>query len=239
LKNSTLTASRIYSALSDASDPEKAAFYPHFFKTGKGEYGEGDRFLGVTVPKQRKIAKQHRDLPESEIVKLLESPYHECRLTGLFILVSQFERGDEIRRGQIVEFYLDHIEFINNWDLVDATAHKILGVYLEDKNRSLLIELSEKDHLWSQRISVIATLHFIKLDQYHDTLSLARTFLTHSHDLMHKAVGWMLREIGKRNVDALEGFLLDHYRVMPRTMLRYAIERLPEERRQMYLKGKL
>jgi len=231
------TASNVISTLKEDSDPEKAAFYPRFFKTGKGEYGEGDRFLGVTVPKQRRIAKQYRDLPEPEIVTLLKNPYHECRLTGLFVLVSQFERGNEIRRGQIVDLYLAHIKCVNNWDLVDATAHKILGAYLENRDRSLLSELAEKDHLWSQRISVIATLHFIKLNQYHDTLSLSRIFLKHPHDLMHKAVGWMLREIGKRNVDALEGFLLAHYHVMPRTMLRYAIERLPEERRQMYLKG--
>ena len=232
------SASHVLSALKSTADPEKAVFYPRFFKTGKGEYGEGDRFLGVTVQKQRKIAKQFHDLPEPDIIALLESPYHECRLTGLFVLTSQFERADESRRKQIVALYLANIEHINNWDLVDATAHKILGVYLANRDRSLLKELSEKDHLWSQRISIIATLHFIKLDDYHETLSLARTFLDHPHDLMHKAVGWMLREIGNRDRETEERFLRAHYREMPRTMLRYAIEKLPQTRRKKYLAAK-
>ena len=231
------------------ADPEKAAFFPRFFKAGPGEYAEGDRFLGVTVPKQRKLAKRYRELPRRSVRSLLRDPLHECRLTALLILVLQFERASRKPRGEttaakrateredIARFYLDHLEFVNNWDLVDSSAHKILGPWLEDRDRGLLDELAASGHLWSQRVSVIATLHFIKQGDFVDILRLARTLRDHEHDLIHKAVGWMLREVGERDLSAEERFLARHYQKMPRTMLRYAIEKFPEKRRKAYLRG--
>jgi len=231
------TASTVIEALRAQADPVKAAFFPRFFKTGKGEYGEGDTFLGVTVPKQRAIAKNHRLLPLNEIVKLLKSPIHECRLTGLFILTHQFQKGNQETQSEIVALYLKHVDFINNWDLVDATAHKIIGPYLENRDRELLYTLAATDHLWSQRIAVIATFHFIRLGQFQDTLQLAEFLMNHPHDLIHKAVGWMLREVAKRDMELVEAFLKAHYDQMPRVMLRYAIERFPKNLRKSYIRG--
>ena len=194
------TAAQVKTALRTFIRPEKAAFYPRFFKCGPGEYGEGDRFLGVTVPDQRKVARRFHDLPDSQVTKLLASAMHEHRLTGLLILVLQFERSkDDARRGAIVDLYLRNLDRVNNWDLVDASAHKILGAWLIDRDRSVLEELAASGDLWRQRISVIACLAFIKQEDFADILRLAELFLSHPHDLIHKAVGWMLREAGKRD----------------------------------------
>jgi len=231
------TAADVEGALRSQADPVKAAFFPRFFKTGKGEYGEGDEFLGVTVPKQRIIAGRFKDLSRDEIVALLYNPLHECRLTSLFILVRQYEKGNADVKTRVVELYVKHIDRVNNWDLVDATAHKIIGPHLENSDRNLLYTLAATDHLWSQRIAIVATYHFIRLGQFHDTLQLADILLEHPHDLIRKAVGWMLRELGKRNHDLLDSFLRERYDRMPRVMLRYAIERFPEDLRKSYLRG--
>ena len=226
------TAAAVKRALKAHIDPEKAAFYPKFFKTGKGQYGEGDKFLGVTVPHQRKVAKQFRHLADAEIRKLLDDKLHECRLTALLVMVEQFRRADAPRQEQIVALYFEKMDRINNWDLVDASAHKILGPYFIDRNRARLRRLSKSKQLWRQRIAVLTTLHFIKEKDFDDTLSFAEAMLDHPHDLIHKAVGWMLREIGKQHEPTLKAFLNQHAGNMPRTMLRYAIERLPEPQRK-------
>ena len=233
------TARDVREALRPFINPEKAAFFPRFFKTGPGEYGEGDKFIGVTVPHQRKVARQFRGLSESEVQKLLNDPIHEHRLTGILILVGQYEKAkrDEQLQQHIVDFYLANLDRVNNWDLVDSSAHKILGDWLLERDRRILYELADSGHLWRERVSVIACLPFIKSGDFEDILNLATHFLHHEHDLMHKGVGWMLREMGNIDEGPLHSFLRMHCRSMPRTMLRYAIEKLPEPQRQAYLKG--
>jgi len=236
------TATSVKNALKQHASPEKAEFFPRFFKSGKGEYGEGDKFLGVIVPRQREVAKTFRDLPFAQTKRLLQDSIHECRLTALLILVNQFERSkDEDRRGEIVEFYLANLDYVNNWDLVDSSAHKILGAWLLDRedDRYILDELAESEHLWRERVSVIACFAFIRRNDFDWILRLAEWFLDHEHDLIHKAVGWMLREMGKREEAVLHAFLTEHYQAMPRTMLRYAIEKLPEPVRRAYLNGRV
>ena len=230
-----MKARDVKAALRQLRNEEKARYYPRFFKTAKGEYGHGDRFMGVVVPDQRKVARRFKELPAPEIAKLLEDPIHECRLTALFIMVSQFERGDAAQRSRVFDLYLEHIDRVNNWDLVDASAHKIVGAALFESDRSLLYELADSGDLWKQRIAIIATLHMIKRDDFEDITGLATQLRDHDHDLIHKAVGWMLREMGKRDPECLEEFLDEHHGKMPRTMLRYAIERLPPARRRGYL----
>ncbi len=233
--------------LQKAANADKAKLLAGFFKTGPGQYGAGDQFLGVMVPQQRAIAKKYCALALSEIEKLIKNKFHEARLTGLLILVDQYETGNDerkktkaldpgIRRDDIFNFYLAHTKQINNWDLVDLTAPKIVGGYLLNQPRRLLYKLIKSKNLWERRIAVLATFQFIKHNQFVDALKIAKLSLTDQHDLMHKAVGWMLREIGKRDVKVLAKFLDEHGKKMPRTMLRYAIERLPEEKRQHYLK---
>ena len=234
-----MTKAKVVASLKENADPEKAAFYPRFFKTGQGEYGEGDRFLGVTVPHQRRVARKFRELPLKEIAKLLDDRRHECRLTGLLILVEQYERGDDTARAKVAQFYLDKLDRVNNWDLVDLSAHKILGPHLEHSNRKLLDELAATDHLWRQRVAIISTFHYIRQDDFRDTKRIAQSLINHEHDLIHKAVGWMLREMGKRDRGELERFLQRRYKKMPRTMLRYAIEKFPERQRKKYLEGKV
>ena len=224
-------------ALKELADPEKAAFLPSFFRTGPGEYGEGDRFLGVVVPNQRRVARRARGIPLDQIRRLLADPFHECRLTALYILVDRYARGDAEERARIVQLYLSSLDRVNNWDLVDSSAHKILGAHLKDGDRSLLYELADSGELWRQRIAIIATHDYIRDGDFTDTLALADRLLDHDHDLIHKAVGWMIREVGNRDREAMEAFLAPRYGRMPRTMLRYAIEKLPEDRRQAYLKG--
>lgn len=218
---------------------KKAAFLPRFFKTGKGEYGEGDKFLGVTVPQMRTIAKEHRSASFDDITKLLEDPYHEVRLTALLILVDQYERGDAKVRKKVVAFYLKNLRFINNWDLVDLTAPKILGHHLrEAKKETMLEKFAKSKNFWEQRMAIVATYAFIREGNTQPTMIIATMLLHHSHDLIHKAVGWMLREAGKRNEKALEAYLDKHAATMPRTTLRYAIEKFSEQKRCKYLRMK-
>lgn len=233
------TKAKVKAALREVANPAGAAIKERFYKSGKGEYGEGDKFICVTVPDQRKIARQFRELHLREVGKLLDDALHECRLTALFIMVDQFRRGDEPQREAIVEVYFEKMDRVNNWDLVDSSADKILGAHLEHKDRSVLDELAAADHLWRQRIAIVATYHFIRQEDFKDTLRISRTLLNHEHDLIHKAVGWMLREVGNRDRPTLERFLRRRYKKMPRTMLRYAIERFPEELRQAYLRGEV
>lgn len=217
------------------SNPEHATKLQGFFKTDKGKYGEGDIFLGVRVPDQRRIAKKYKNIPLTDVIELLQSGIHEHRLTALFILTEQFNRGDEEARQRIVDMYLGNTAYVNNWDLVDSSAHKILGAWLVDKARDVLYEMAESENLWERRISIISTFAFINRGDLADALALARALIEDGHDLIHKASGWVLREVGKKDQSALETFLLEHYEKMPRTMLRYAIERLPEERRRFYM----
>jgi 3-methyladenine DNA glycosylase AlkD len=221
--------------LQNLSSPEKAKQTVRFFKTGKGQYGEGDRFIGVVVPDQRKVANKFKDCPLSEVTKLLQSPIHEHRLTALFILNLKYQKADNATKDEIVDIYLKNINHINNWDLVDSSAPYFFGEYFYNKDRTLLYKLANKDHLWSQRIAIIATFNFIKKQDYQDTLKLSEQLLRHPHDLIHKAVGWMLREIGNRNLETELAFLDKHTTQMPRTMLRYAIERFEETLRKKYL----
>lgn len=229
----------IRSDLGRLGDERWARFLQRYFKTANGEYGEGDIFLGVHVPELRKLARKYAALAAEEIMRLLQSPIHEERALALLILVRSYAKGDEPVRARIYETYLRNTRYINNWDLVDVSAPHIVGAYLMDKSRDPLYELAESESLWERRISVIATAHFIKRDQFRDTLEVSKILLADKHDLIHKAVGWMLREVGKRDLACEEGFLRRHYKRMPRTMLRYAIEKFPEKKRRMYLKGEV
>ncbi|KPU27566.1 DNA alkylation repair protein [Caloranaerobacter sp. TR13] len=229
----------IKNELSKYIDEEKAKYLPNFFKAFPGGYGEGDKFIGVAVPNQRKVAKKFKDLSLNEIQKLLNEDIHEYRLTALFILVHKFQKSDNIGKKEIVDFYIKNINRVNNWDLVDSTAYKILGPYLIDKDKSLLYDFAKTDHLWKQRISIVTTYYFIKNGKYEDTLKISKLLLDHKHDLIHKAVGWMLREIGNRDKEVEVEFLKKYYKKMPRTMLRYAIEKFDKEERTKYLKGEI
>jgi 3-methyladenine DNA glycosylase AlkD len=216
---------RLKSDLQQLANPEKAIIFSRFFKTGKGEYGEGDNFLGITVPDQRKTARKYSDISLKDLKKLLSSKIHEHRLTALLILVIKFQRAGDAEK-----------EKINNWDLVDLSADKIAGVHLLSKEKSLLYELAKSENVWERRIAVLSTFQFIKHNQFKDSLKIATLLLHDSHDLIHKAAGWMLREIGKRDLKTEESFLLKHYQTMPRTMLRYAIEKFDKNKREFYLK---
>ena len=227
---------RIKEALQKAADPEKAAVLARFFKTGKGQYGQGDVFLGITVPKQRKIAKKHSALSWVGIRELLSSPIHEHRLVALLILIEKHGKSDATGKEETFAFYMKNRKQVNNWDLVDLSAGHIVGDYLIDKDRTLLYKMARARNLWERRMAIMATFPFIRRGQFDDTLRLAALLLSDSHDLIHKAVGWMLREIGKRDQEKEEAFLEKHCREMPRTMLRYAIERFDEKKRQAYLK---
>jgi 3-methyladenine DNA glycosylase AlkD len=232
-----MTASTIMKRLRAVATPEKAAVLARFFKTGPGQYGEGDRFLGVMVPEQRKLAKEFRDLPLPEVETLLASPYHEARLTGFLVLTCAFERADESRRREFYEFTLVHRAALNNWDLVDVIAPVIIGGWLLERpaDRKLLRKYAKSTDLWERRIAIVATLAFIRAGDFGDTLAISEVLLGDKHDLIHKATGWMLREVGKRDVAVLRGFLGEHAARMPRTALRYAIERLPEAERKAWL----
>ncbi len=227
----------ILRALQGLVRPEKAKFLPQFFKAFPGGYGEGDRFLGVVVPDIRNVAKRHRNARTTTISQLLDSPFHELRMCALLIIVDRFQRAEVEDRSLLVKLYLSKLDRVNNWDLVDVSAPNILGAWLLDKPRSQLYDLVESEQLWRQRVAVLATLAFIRNRDFSDTLRIADILLVHEHDLIHKAVGWMLREIGNRDRHALETFLFTRYTSMPRTMLRYAIEKFPDPLRQGYLKG--
>lgn len=221
------------------ADQQKAEFLPKFFRAYPGGYGEGDLFVGVSVPNQRKVARKFFKLVPLEVMeKLLQEPVHEYRLTALFMLVYKYEKSKtEPEKKAVVDLYLANTSYVNNWDLVDSSADKILGAYLLDREKDILYKFANANDLWKQRIAVIATHHFIKHNKYDDTLKIALILLDHQHDLIHKAVGWMLREIGNRNFEVEISFLKEYYRKMPRTMLRYAIEKFEEDLRQQFLKG--
>lgn len=222
--------------LKKLAKPAKSQTLQRFFKTGQGQYGEGDKFIGVMVPDIRRVAKKYRDLPLKEAVSLLHSPIHEERLCALLIMVDQYSRGDSKKQKKIFDLYLKNYKYINNWDLVDLTAPRIVGAYLMNKPRAILYKLAKSKNLWQKRIAIIATFQFIYSGQSKDTIKISEILLSDQHDLIHKAVGWMLREVGKRcDEKILLAFLDRHCQNMPRTMLRYAIERLPEKRRQKYL----
>ena len=221
--------------LSQLSNPEKAKKLSGFFKTGKGQYGEGDIFLGIPVPEQRKVAKRYIDLPLNDLQELLSSKIHEHRLTALLILVSKYGKADNSGKDEIFSFYLRNTENINNWDLVDLSAPKIVGDYLFNKDTSILFKLAKSNNLWERRIAILSTFKFIRNNDFEDALSISELLLHDEHDLIHKAVGWMLREIGKRDQEIEERFLSKYYMQMPRTMLRYAIEKFDENKRKFYL----
>jgi len=225
--------------LQDLADDEQAKNLQRFFKTGKGEYGEGDIFLGIKVPVQRDIAKKYSGLSLPKIQELLKSKIHEHRLTGLIILSNKYKESKEEEKANIFNFYLKNTKNINNWDLVDVTAPNIVGHFLFDKKKNILYDLARSADLWERRIAIVSTFDFIKKQEFQETLALSEILLDDKHDLIHKAVGWMLREVGKKDKVVLENFLKQHYKIMPRTMLRYAIEHFPEEKRKMYLLGEL
>ena len=210
-----------------------------FFKTGKGEYGEGDIFLGIRVPLLRKLVKKYRGISITEVRKLLHSKFHEERLLAVLMLVQLFKSGDESVQKQVYDLYLENTEFINNWDIVDISASNIVGAHLYEKDKAPLYDLVQSKNLWERRISIISTFYFIRQNEFDDTLKLAKILLNDKEDLIHKAVGWMLREVGKREIEFEEEFLQEHYKIMPRTMLRYAIEKFPETSRKMYLRGEI
>jgi len=225
--------------IKSTASPEISKTMQWFFKTREGEYGEGDVFAGLKVPTQRKLAREFRDLPLTDLKILLNSSIHEERLISLFILVDNYERGDDKERGKIFSFYLKNRKGINNWDLVDLSAPKIIGKHLLSKDKSLLFKFALSKNLWEQRIAVLSTFEFIKNNDFVVALQISEILLHDNHDLIHKAVGWMLREIGKRDLQAEEKFLKLNYKKMPRTMLRYAIEKFPETKRKKYLQGKI
>jgi 3-methyladenine DNA glycosylase AlkD len=219
------------------ADPADAIHLQRFFKTAPGEYGAGDKFLGLRVPALRKLLRDYRQLNDADALEMLASSWHEERLLALMLLVDGYDRGDESRRERIHRAYLEHTRYINNWDLVDSSAEHIVGPHLEAREIALLERLARSDDIWERRIAIISTFHFIKRNEFAPTLKIARLLLEDSHDLIHKAVGWMLREVGKRDREVEDVFLRKHYRKMPRTMLRYAIERHPETLRKRYLAG--
>jgi len=230
--------SKVYDQLILLANEEKASVFLRFFKTGKGQYAEGDKFLGITVPQVRSIAKENfRNLDLEEISKLIENPFHEIRLCALIMLTYKFQAADKIERKEIYKLYLKNKAYVNNWDLVDSSADKVLGEYLFENSEEIRIleNLATSGNLWDRRISVLATFAFIKKNQFDEAIKISEILLNDKHDLMHKAVGWMLREIGKREISRLITFLDKYYRVMPRTMLRYSIEKLTVERKKHYM----
>jgi 3-methyladenine DNA glycosylase AlkD len=225
--------------LENLSNHAQAKILSRFFKTGKGEYGEGDKFLGIKVPVSRNIAKKFKDLELEEIQELINSSIHEERLIALFILTEQYRKATEQKKRIIYDFYLKNIRRVNNWDLVDLSAERIMGDYLLARDKKILFKLARSKNLWEKRIAIMSTFKFIKNGLFETTLEISNMLLKDEHDLIHKAVGWMLREIGNRNLAFEEKYLKKHYKTMPRTMLRYAIEKFPEQKRQAYLKGKI
>ena len=233
----SVTASMIVNNLEALSNPEAALFAQRFFKTGPGEYAAGDLFRGIRVPVLRKMVRSLDGTPLPEVIRLLDSGFHEDRLLALLLLMRRFEMGNEALRQQIHEIYLKHTRFINNWDLVDISSQYIVGAFLRFRDRALLYELVASESLWERRIAITSTFHFIRKGEFDDTVALAELLLDDPQELLHKATGWMLREVGKRDLSTLESFLQLNYHRMPRVMLRYAIERFPKERRLLYLKG--
>lgn len=225
--------------LHNSADATRAEIHQRFFKTGKGEYGEGDVFLGIRVPVQREIAKKYSGMSLIKIQELLDSKIHEHRLIGLIILTNKYKKAHEEERANIFNFYLRNAKRINNWDLVDLSAPNIVGDFLVDKNKKILYEFVCSENLWERRIAIISCFTFIRNKNFEDALAISELLLNDKHDLIHKAIGWMLREIGKRDLEVLENFLKQHYETLPRTTLRYAIEKFEEEKRKKWLKGKI
>ena len=234
-----VTANVITETLRNLANPDIAGHSKRFFKTGKGEYGEGDRFLGIRVPVLRKQVKCFQETTLGEIQKVLDSSFHEERLFSLLLMVDKFNKGNEDEKSAIYQMYLNNTRNINNWDLVDSSAYQIVGVYLEQRDRRILYKLVQSDSLWERRIAVMSTFQFIRNHEFDDTLNLSKHLLRDPEDLIHKAVGWMLREIGKRNITVEKTFLRSNYKQMPRTMLRYAIERFSEQDRKRFLDGRV
>ena len=234
---------QILEALQFLSNPEKKEFLPYFFKTGKGEYAEGDKFLGVVVPDSRKMVKEYwQKATLEDVQEILMSEFHEMRLVALLILVNKFEKSKDLKEQEnFVDFYLKNTQYINNWDLVDLSCYKLLGRYcFENQKDDVLRKLSDSENMWEKRIAIVATMHYIKKGNSHDlTQELVLNNLQHPHDLMHKANGWLLREVGKKDEEVLMNFLKKYYQKMPRTTLRYAIEKLDEDLRQDFLKGRI
>ncbi len=229
---------RLKAELQNIANPEKAKILSRFFKTGKGQYGEGDIFLGIMVPAQRLIAKKYASLSLKDIQILLASKIHEHRLIALFNLVNQYQKSDEPMKTKITNYYLAHASRVNNWDLVDLSAPHILGDHCYKKDATMLYRLAVSDNLWNRRIAIMATFAFIRKNRFKETLDISEILLHDRHDLIHKAVGWMLREIGKRDLKKEEEFLKKHAHEMPRTMLRYALERFEEKKRSYWMNRK-
>jgi 3-methyladenine DNA glycosylase AlkD len=230
---------RLRKRIKDHASAEVAKTQLWFFKTGKGEYGHGDKFVGIKVPVQRKIANEFKNLTYSELKVLLASKIHEERLIALLILVRKYTKSDESEKEKIYNFYLNNRKGINNWDLVDLSAPKIIGEHLLNKDRKILFDFAKSKNLWERRVAILSTLAFIRMDDFYTTLQIADILIEDEHGLIHKAVGWMLREVGKKNLKVEEDFLKSRYKKMPRTMLRYSIEKFPESKRKKYLKGKI
>ena len=229
--------STLKQALLQLANPEKAILAHRYFKTGKGQYGEGDIFIGLSNPQVQAVVKEHwKSTDMADVQELINDKIHELRFAGLLVLVVKFSKSSPFQQQEIADFYVKNVQQINNWDLVDCSCYKILGKFLLDKNRQILYDLADSGHLWSERIAVVSCMEFIRNKQFSDIFKLSGKFLTHKHDLMHKACGWMLREVGKRDELALEEFLDEHLKNMPRTTLRYAIERMEDGKRLGYLK---
>jgi 3-methyladenine DNA glycosylase AlkD len=237
IESGTITLAGLRQRLHRLASPADAKFLQRYFKTAPGEYGAGDKFIGIRVPVLRKLAREFRSLPPPAAAKLLQSPIHEERLLALLILTDAYERADESGRAAIYRLYLKNLARVNNWDLVDCSAPRIVGRHLKERPQKILFRLARSKILWRRRVAVLATFYFIRQDDFGDSLRLAELLLDDEHDLIHKAVGWMLREMGKRDVAELKRFLRNHAARMPRTMLRYAIEKLPERERQSYLQS--
>ena len=237
----TLSLQQLRGDLYALENPARAHFQQGFFKCGPGEYAEGDVMLGIPVPQQRKLAGKYAALPLAAVKKLLAAKEHEFRFVGLVILATQYRKADDAGKKKIAEFYVDNLGYINNWDLVDTSAPQIIGDYFFHYDKpggaKLFRKLARSKNLWERRVAMVGTQYFIRMNEHELALEIAEMLLGDKHDLIHKASGWMLREVGKRNVRALEEFLAKHKSVMPRTMLRYAIERFPENRRREYLRG--
>jgi 3-methyladenine DNA glycosylase AlkD len=225
--------------LQKLANPEKAKILQRFFKTGKGEYGEGDVFLGINAPSIKEIASKYKNLEFSDIEELLKSKIHEERIAALLILINRFSSGNDKAKKEIYEFYLVNTKYINNWDLVDLSAAKIVGSWLADKEKDVLYKLALSENVWERRIAIISTFDFIRKNKFRDTIDISKILLKDEHDLIHKAAGWMLREVGKREQDVLENFLKEYHKQMPRTTLRYAIEKFDPDTRRKYLRGEI
>lgn len=235
-----VSAAEIKDELFSIAIPGKREVLSNFFKTGPGEYGEGDIFIGVTVPQQRELVRRYQLMPPSDIANLLNEEFHECRMTALLFLVRHYQKSkSEDEKTKIFNFYLNHTKGINNWDLVDLSAPYIVGDFLLNRNRELLYELIKSPNMWEQRIAIVATLTFIRNNDFSDTFKFAEMMLETPHDLLRKAMGWMLREVGKRDFQQLYDFLKGNYKKMSRTTLRYAIEKFDEHTRKQFLKGEI